>query len=145
MLVSAGLNKEDALSSLSSICCIHVTRITFNVSHQNSRYETRVILQPRVENVRKITGRKWANGRWRTDKLQTEEDTNRLETTLVTDALTKPLAVRYKYIQIKIKLRSIKSSKHINEESDGPYRGFGYSSLFSDPLDSATRSQSELQ
>ena len=49
------------------------------------------------------------------------------------------------HYQIKIKLRSFKSSKHINEESDGPYRGFGYSSLFSDPLDLATWSQSELQ
>ena len=42
-----------------------------------------------------------------------------------------------------LKLRSFKSSEHINEESDGPYRGFGYSSLFSDPLDLATCSQRE--
>ena len=37
----------------------------------------------------------------------------------------------------KIKLRSFNSSEHINEEGDGPYRGFGYLSLFScfsDPL-----------
>ena len=39
------------------------------------------------------------------------------------------------YIKKKIKLRCFKSSEHINEISDGPYRGFGYSSLFSDPLD----------
>ena len=39
--------------------------------------------------------------------------------------------------RIKIKLRSFKSNE-LNEESDGPYRGFGYSSLFSDPLDLAT-------
>ena len=25
------------------------------------------------------------------------------------------------------------SSEHINEKGDGPYRGFGYLSLFSDP------------
>ena len=34
---------------------------------------------------------------------------------------------------IKIKLRSFKSREHINEKKDGPYRGFGYLSLFSDP------------
>ena len=32
-------------------------------------------------------------------------------------------------------------SLHINEKGDGPYRGFGYLSLFSDPIDLATRSQ----
>ena len=36
--------------------------------------------------------------------------------------------------RIKIKLRSFKSSEHIYEKGDGPYRGIGYSSLFSDPL-----------
>ena len=35
----------------------------------------------------------------------------------------------------KNKLRSFKSSGHINEKGDGPYRGFGYLSLFSDPID----------
>ena len=30
----------------------------------------------------------------------------------------------------KIKLRSFTSSEHINENGDGPYPGFGYSSLF---------------
>ena len=35
--------------------------------------------------------------------------------------------------EIKIQLRSFKSSEHINEKGDGPYRGFGYLSLFSDP------------
>ena len=40
--------------------------------------------------------------------------------------------------KIKLKLRSFKSSEHINEKGDGPYRGFGYLSLFSDPLDLAT-------
>ena len=35
---------------------------------------------------------------------------------------------------IKIKLRSFKNSEHINEKKDGPYRGFGYLSLFSDPI-----------
>ena len=38
-------------------------------------------------------------------------------------------------IQIKIKLRSFKGSEHINKKGDGPYRGFGYLSLFSDPID----------
>ena len=28
--------------------------------------------------------------------------------------------------EIKIKLRSFKSSEHINEKGDGPYHGFGY-------------------
>ena len=45
----------------------------------------------------------------------------------------------------KIKLRSFKSSEHINEKSDRPYGGFGYSSLFSDPLGLATWSQIELR
>ena len=40
----------------------------------------------------------------------------------------------------KIKLSSFKSSEHI-EKSDGLYRGFGYLSLFSDPLDLAQWSQ----
>ena len=43
--------------------------------------------------------------------------------------------------EIKIKLRSFKSSEHINEKGDGPYHGFGYLSLFSDPIDLATWSQ----
>ena len=47
------------------------------------------------------------------------------------------------FILIKIKLRSFKSSEHINEKGDGPYRGFGYLSLFSDPIDLATWSQIE--
>ena len=34
----------------------------------------------------------------------------------------------------KIKLRSFKSSEHINEKGDGKYHGFGYLSLFSDPI-----------
>ena len=38
----------------------------------------------------------------------------------------------------KIKLRSFKSSEHIFENGDGPYRGFGCSSLVSDPLDLPT-------
>ena len=36
---------------------------------------------------------------------------------------------------IKFKLRSFKSSEHINEKGDGPYRGFDYKSLVSDPLE----------
>ena len=38
----------------------------------------------------------------------------------------------------KIELMSFKSSEHINEKGDGPYHGFGYLSLFSDPTDLAT-------
>ena len=45
---------------------------------------------------------------------------------------------------IKLKLRSFKSSEHINEKGNGPYRGFDYLSLVSDPLDLATWSQREL-
>ena len=37
----------------------------------------------------------------------------------------------------KIKLRSFNISEHINEKGDGPYRSFGYLSLFSDPIDLA--------
>ena len=43
--------------------------------------------------------------------------------------------------QMKIKLRSFKSSEHINEKGDGPNNGFGYLSLFIDPIDLATWSQ----
>ena len=43
--------------------------------------------------------------------------------------------------EIKIKLRSFKSSERINEKGDGPYHGFGYLSLFSDPIDLATWTQ----
>ena len=42
---------------------------------------------------------------------------------------------------MKLKLRSFKSSEHIDKKGDGPYRGFGYLSLFSDPIDLATWSQ----
>ena len=38
---------------------------------------------------------------------------------------------------VKIKLRSFKSSEHINGKEDGPYRGFDYLSLYSDPIDLA--------
>ena len=44
-------------------------------------------------------------------------------------------------IQIKMKLRSFNSSKHISEKGEGPYRGFGYVSLISDHLDIATWNQ----
>ena len=53
---------------------------------------------------------------------------------------TTPAAV----IANKNKLRSFKSSEHINEKMDGPYRGFDYKSLFSDPLDLAKLSQREI-
>ena len=53
---------------------------------------------------------------------------------------TTPAAV----IAIKTKLRSFKNSEHINEKGGGPYRGFVYSSLFSDPIDLATWGQREL-
>ena len=39
---------------------------------------------------------------------------------------------------------NVKSSEHINEKEGGPYRGFGYLSLFSDPINLATWSQKEL-
>ena len=52
---------------------------------------------------------------------------------------TTPAAV----IAIKIKLRSFQSSEHINEKRDGPYRGFGYLSLSSDPLDIAKSKPSQ--
>ena len=45
--------------------------------------------------------------------------------------------------QMKIKLKSFKRSEHINEKRDGPYRGFGYLSLFNDPLNLAKWSQRE--
>ena len=48
------------------------------------------------------------------------------------------------YQQIKIKLRSFKSSEHINEQGDWQYHGFGYLSLFSDPIALATSSHIEL-
>ena len=51
--------------------------------------------------------------------------------------------VIYTYI-IKIKLGSFKSSEHTKEKGDGPYRGFGYLSLFSDTIYLATWSQREL-
>ena len=35
-------------------------------------------------------------------------------------------------------------SEHIKEKEDGPYRGFGYLSLFSDPIDLATLGEREL-
>ena len=37
-----------------------------------------------------------------------------------------------------------KSSEHINEKGDEPYRGFDNKSLVSDPLDLATCNQREL-
>ena len=46
--------------------------------------------------------------------------------------------------KIKIKLRSFKSSEHINENGDVPFLDFGFLSLVSDPLDSTTCSKREL-
>ena len=54
------------------------------------------------------------------------------------------MALFYSNMLTKEKLRSFKSREHINEEGDGPYHGFDYSSLVSDPLDLATWSQGEL-
>ena len=47
------------------------------------------------------------------------------------------------YEDIKIELISFKSSEHINEKGNGPYHGFGFLSLFSDPTDLTTWSQRE--
>ena len=44
----------------------------------------------------------------------------------------------------KNKLRSFKTSEHINEKTDGPFHGFGYLSLFCDPIDLAKWSVREL-
>ena len=55
------------------------------------------------------------------------------------------LVIRKLNLRMKIKMRSFTSSEHIDEKKYGPYRVFGYSSLFSDPLDLATWSQRELQ
>ena len=41
--------------------------------------------------------------------------------------------------------KSFNSGEHINENRDGPYRGFGYSSLTSVPKELPTWSQKELQ
>ena len=41
-------------------------------------------------------------------------------------------------------MRYFKSSEHVNEKGNGPYRGFGYLSLFIDPIDLAIWSQREL-
>ena len=54
------------------------------------------------------------------------------------------LGVQVAVFKIKIKLRSFKSREHINEKEGGPYRGFGYLSLFSDTIDLATCCQREL-
>ena len=52
-------------------------------------------------------------------------------------------SILYIVNKIKIKLRPFKSSEYINEKKDGPYRGFGNLSLFSDPLKLAKWSQRE--
>ena len=39
----------------------------------------------------------------------------------------------------KVKLRSFKSSEHMNENGDGPYHGFGYLSFFSDVRENTKR------
>ena len=43
--------------------------------------------------------------------------------------------------KIRNKHSSFKSSEYIDEKGGGPYRGFDYLSLFSDPIDLATWSQ----
>ena len=48
------------------------------------------------------------------------------------------------HFELNIKQRSFKSSEHISEKGDGPYRGFGCLSHFSDPIDLATWSLREL-
>ena len=44
----------------------------------------------------------------------------------------------------KSKLRSFKSSEHINEKGNVPYHGFNYLSFVNDPLDLTTWSKREL-
>ena len=48
------------------------------------------------------------------------------------------------YVVNRNRMRSLKSNEHINEKRDWQYRGFGYSSLFGDPIDLATWNQREL-
>ena len=63
--------------------------------------------------------------------------------TVIGELIGKHLQKRVIY-KIKLKLRSFKSSEIINEKGDGPYCGFGYLSLFSDPINLATWGQREL-
>ena len=50
----------------------------------------------------------------------------------------------YLLLNIKKQNGSFKSIEHIDEKGNGQNCGFGYLSLFSDPIDLATWSQSEL-
>ena len=53
----------------------------------------------------------------------------------------KNYTVNFHFLQlykIKINLTFFKSSEHINEKEDGPYRGFDYLSLLIDPIDLTT-------
>ena len=52
--------------------------------------------------------------------------------------------IRYPKQDNSINLRSFKCNEHMFEKGDRPYRGFGYLSLVSDPLDLATWSKKEL-
>ena len=54
------------------------------------------------------------------------------------------VTLNFFFVDNKNKLRSFKSKEHINEKMDGPYRGFDYKSLFSDPLVLAKWSQREI-
>ena len=58
-------------------------------------------------------------------------------TVIMGSANSEQITNMYK-LEIKIKLRSFKSSECINEKGDGPYHGFGFLSLFSEPIDLAT-------
>ena len=60
------------------------------------------------------------------------------------DVLGPPNGTTPAAVVAKIKLRSFKSSERINEKRDGSYHGFGYLSLFSDPLELAKWSQREI-
>ena len=53
-------------------------------------------------------------------------------------------SLKYSLLLKDLNFILFKSSEHINEKAGGLYHGFGYLSLFSDPLDLTTWSQREL-
>ena len=59
----------------------------------------------------------------------------------ITTAILNNICIECSHLN-RIKLR-FKSSEHINEKGDGPYCGFGYLSLFSDPIGLTTWSHRE--
>ena len=74
------------------------------------------------------------------ERKLTLEMTFRTKTDVIARRKNDVSTLRYarSFDRLQLRTSGFKRSEHINEKGDGSYRGFGYLSLFSDPIDLAT-------